>query len=465
MTRLSLSFDVTLLGVIFVCNSIKGNSSLIYINVRNMKFGLQFGLFLLTGVLLLSSCASERVVKRSQRKQPNWVYGMMPNYFITSGAGSSYEEAQVNALMNLKDMIILSIAVQVISKSQSNTSETIDKEIADYLSTYEANIEVYSEYFKPLKGISASKVEAFYWEKIKSDGKEEIKYHIKYPFAQSALQSLIRDFEALDAEMEAKLKAVEDNGRQYSEVEGIIDDIRMIENLKASLPRSKKERAQVKLEQLESTLDDISFIVLDDSSGFLSYDLRLYGEPISISKAPEIYATCPITIKEFKSFQFKNDIRYNRNKCESSKEEKLTVEYKYADLKLKRNFLITEPSNSADIFNIQNLSIENLGLGAGICRMDVITKGDKALMIENIGLTFYRIDKETRRTRVELKPFANLKPGSKTKLEQRFRFPFKKGLSIFNATVGQNVFRADLELRTEDHQVYRLHEIPVKFSF
>ena len=63
-------------------------------------------LFLLIGLLFIVACAAERVVKKSQRHRPDWVYGMMKDYFISSGVGKSFEEAQANALLNLKDMVI-----------------------------------------------------------------------------------------------------------------------------------------------------------------------------------------------------------------------------------------------------------------------------------------------------------------------------------------------------------------------
>ncbi len=424
-----------------------------------------FGLNLLVGLLLLTSCASERVVKRSSRNQPNWVYGMQSGYFISTGAGQSYEEAQTNAITNLKDMIIKSIAVQVISKSEAQTNERINEEFSDYLSTYENNIEVYSEYFKPLKGVSASKVEDFYWEMVKTQDGKEVRYHIKYPFSNVQLQSLITDFEALNAEMELKLQAIEENGDNYTSLEMIIDDIRKVENLMSMLPRSKRQRALRKIEELEAVLDDISFIVLDDSSGYLSYELRLYGEPMTVSKAPDIYASCPISILEFKSFKYKNLVRYDRSKCDAFKDEKLTVAYKYAEKTIKRNFVIPEPVNTAEIFEIKNLSIENLGLSVGICRFEIESVGDKDLLIEKIALTFYRTDQQSRRTRVEMTPYVKLEPEKAKAVEQRFRFPFKKGINVLKATFDSNNFRADLELIDADGQSYIVRAVPLEFSF
>lgn len=425
-----------------------------------------FAISLLLGALFLAGCAAERVVKRSERNRPNWVYGMQSGYFISSGSGKSFEEAQVNALTNLKDMVIKSIAVQVVSKSTSNTNETMGDQFSDYLSTYENNIEVYSEYFQPLKGLSASNVESFYWEVVKMDnGLKEIRYHIKYPFSQMQLNELIRDFEALDAEMERKLQEIEQNGKQFESIEAIIDDIRKVEGIMAILPRSKRARAVAKIEELESVLDDISFIVLDDSSGFLSYELRLYGDPITVSKAPDIFASCPISIIEFKAFKHKNNVRYDRSKCQPFREEKLSVEYKFSERKVRRNFVIPEAKSGLSGFDVKNLSIENLGLGAGICRFEILNLGNVVNSAEIIGLSFYQRGYESKRTRVELTPYREVAPKKSEYVEQRFRFPFKKGLSVLNATISQSPFVADLEIKASDGQVYTLKALPLKFSF
>jgi|GEM_PF-619251 len=435
------------------------------LNVKSRKFVRLSFIFLLTGSLaLLYSCASEKIAKRSHKSQPSWLYGMVPGYFITSGTGSSFEEAQKDALVHLKDQVIQSIAVQVVSKTQSNTRESFDTEIADYLSTYENNIEVYSEYFEPLKGISASKVEDFYWHRYKETGKNMIRYHIKYPFSDVQLKSLISDFEALEAEMESKLLQIEKNGEHYESAEEIVEDIRNIDELITMLPRSKRQRALVKKESLEETLDDISFIVLGDSSGYLLYELRLYGDPIQVMKAPDIFASCDISIREFKSFKFQNIIVYDRSDCVPGKDEKLTVQYKFGDQQFKSSFLIPSPESYMKKPDIRYLEIESTGLGMATLRIDMSSKDQIDMTLRNASISFYPIGRPDRRTRIDLQLGEVLKANSQKRVRKEINFDMTKSIRMIGASFGQNQFKADVDLYIENRGNYHYSSLPLRFS-
>lgn len=303
--------------------------------------GFQFALIVLI-ISQIFGCSTNRILESSSSTSPDWMFGVEKNYIITSGKGSTHEEAKLSAMNNLKEAIVNSVAVQVNSSTNYNTSESTE-EIQEFMEVYENNLEVNSEYFEPLKGISVLKAEDFYWEKKRENGQSLVHYHIKYPFSDAQLNTLIRNFESLSSELESQIRAISIEAGTYKSVEELIENIRQLEYLKEVSPKSKKKAAANKIESLEGIFFDVNIRQLDQTRGSFTYGLFLYGDPINTNKLPEISSSCPIRIENVQSFQDKNVVEYKDEGCDTVDELKLKVLYRYSDYKLQRSFYL--PTN------------------------------------------------------------------------------------------------------------------------
>lgn len=118
-------------------------------------------------------------------KTPKWVNGIEKGYIITLGSSSDIEDAKAKAILSVKEIIVSSIADNVKVKTESNTQEmNYNNSINSFLETFKSSTTSQTGDVNYLQGISITKVEEFYWEKL-YDKKSKItrfNFHIKYPF-------------------------------------------------------------------------------------------------------------------------------------------------------------------------------------------------------------------------------------------------------------------------------------------
>lgn len=121
---------------------------------------------------------------------------MEEGYFIATAEAPTLDEAQQKAITRVREQIIYAVATRVQS-STTITMHTVSdngevnehKEMTGELSVRAADIPY-------LANISPSRVDDYYWQKIRRDDKSVYyAYHVKYPLPNSRLRELIADYE------------------------------------------------------------------------------------------------------------------------------------------------------------------------------------------------------------------------------------------------------------------------------
>lgn len=287
--------------------------------------------------VLLSACSGSRAVQSSQKKAPAWLHGIESGYVIAIGKGKTHEEARNRALLAVREQIVNAIAVQVVSSTESTTRDESHNQVNSFIDHFETTVDVNSEYFDALKGISVTRVEDYYWEQHGKNAEQQIHYHVKYPFSDAELRGLIADFEAYDRKIGSQIDAIQ-NQKHYTSVEEIIQNIGDLDYLEDIASNEKKKRARALKTQLEYMIMDIRIARLEDRPGFIRYYLQLYDRLIETRQTPNIYATCPVEVSKVTAFPEYNEVNYSYNQCKAGKDESLTVSYLFDGIRVERNF-------------------------------------------------------------------------------------------------------------------------------
>jgi len=131
--------------------------------------------FLLLVVVVITSLSftfsQDKVIEKSG-KQPKWLNGIEKDYVIVVGSGATVQDAQQNALMSIKERIVSSVAENVVAKSELRKEESNVNNVSTFLEKFATQTNSQSGKVPFLQGISLSKVEEFYWEKLQRKDKK-----------------------------------------------------------------------------------------------------------------------------------------------------------------------------------------------------------------------------------------------------------------------------------------------------
>lgn len=292
---------------------------------------------LFLGFFILLSCGNSRMLQSSQKKRPAWLHGVEQGYIIVLGKGETHEAARDKAMLAIKDQVVNAIAVQVISSTTMTTQEETQNDIARFMDNFENTIDVNSEYFDALKGISVSRATDFYWEELGRKDNKYINYHIKYPFSDIELRGLIADFERYDRAIADQIEAIE-KVKSPSSVEQILENINKVNYLYDIASSDKRKRAKALRNQLEYMLSDIRIERLEDRPGFVRYNLQLYDNKINTRQTPDIYASCSIEVNKVTAYPNYTEVDYQFENCNMQVSQYITISYNFDGYRTERNF-------------------------------------------------------------------------------------------------------------------------------
>ena len=141
--------------------------------------------------ITLSTTAQEKVVQHDG-DPGKWINTLEKGYIITSGRAAELEQAKQQAIENVRLYIVQSVAERVEVTTSHSTTE-LSGDVTSFLDTWKEDVATQSGNVPFLKGISLSKIDGWYWEKIKDKSTKAIfyRYHILYPFSERELNSLI----------------------------------------------------------------------------------------------------------------------------------------------------------------------------------------------------------------------------------------------------------------------------------
>lgn len=234
--------------------------------------------------------AQMKPVESSQRKAPKWINGLVKDYIIIVGTGSDIEKAKEDALVRIKEKIIRAVAENVTFESKMTRKEDMLNNLSSYAENYESTTQSKSADVSFVKGISLTKAEEYYWEKLrdKKAGTEIFHYHVKYPFSEMELKKLVMAFEKIDRELTKQLNGILDNISTMTSIEAMEGAIKELDQLKERFPGPRKDQAITGMTQLKTRLQSITVNPEINTKGHIEYSLVIGDQTVFASKKPRV---------------------------------------------------------------------------------------------------------------------------------------------------------------------------------
>ncbi len=320
-----------------------------------MKFYYKINIIIILFMLPLVACVSQtRVIESSSRRTPGWVNGLERDYIITVGTGSTIQAAQRDALNMVRENIVNAVAVNVQTESEMYTEEAnLNNNVNTFMQKFATTTSTTAGPVPYLQGITLAQVEDYYWEKVENrrDGSVKYNYHIKYPFSDFELQSLVMDFRRRDKEMtedlEYILRSIDDlNISTVEEIDKKIDELRVMADYFVD---ARKDRAQLGITRCRRLYESIELVETESRLGELTYALRLGDNIVHTSRRPQVSSECA-RITTIDSHEGYTTIEYDYDYCYEDPENNILVRYRFGTVNVQRPFYFDVTEEKVSIF-------------------------------------------------------------------------------------------------------------------
>jgi len=282
-----------------------------------------------------SAFAQEKTIKTDGNGR-KWINTLEPGFIITSGRAGELELAKQQAIDNVKQTIVQSVAEHIQVSTTQETTE-LNGDVNSFLSTYNSEIKTESGDVPFLKGISISKAEGWYWEKVKNKSTKAIfyRFHIRYPFSDQELNALIAAYEKNDRELTDRLN----KELSIIDLTNSLDEMLAANNRLREMTGIFKDQRQQKvragLAAFKATMQSLSVVPLDNHPGKMIVVLRSGQREFTVSKPPRVSSPCA-GIEEVSDIEGGTLITYSYDYCtDGSDQNYLEFYYSIGSVRVK----------------------------------------------------------------------------------------------------------------------------------
>ncbi|MBU8892263.1 MAG: hypothetical protein KOO66_05755 [Bacteroidales bacterium] len=313
-------------------------------------------------MFIVSSCANLKVIEHSASQKPSWIYGIEKNYLIGEGTGSNYNEAKYNALQMVKEKIVSSVAQSISFEQNIKVNETRYKKAIEFLEEYTSKTTSKTGNRSYLQGISLSKVTDYYWEKQRVNRVEKVFYYIKYPFTDSDIQLLIKEWEEQEEQLSLRLDTLKFSKNRHKTIESIIAEIEELQYLSGFFVDQRKTTADISIKNLENKLNAIQIVPEVDSLGFYKYFLMLGEDSIKTMQKPKLSSNCA-KIQEINASNQYACIKYEYDECFVEDDNFLDISYLFEEWNLNHIASFDVSLKKISIENKNDISFSSVNKG------------------------------------------------------------------------------------------------------
>ena len=325
--------------------------------------------------------AKTKVIEKSAKKVPEWVNTAVSDYLIVSVTAPSLADAQKMSIQEVTERIIQSVANSVSVAQTNEMSEVNTNGAIESNDTYKRVSKMKSANLPFLKGISPTKIEEIYWQKVRDNdtGKEHYEYWVKYPYSAAEQHRLQTEFERLDEEKVA----------EYESLKEKIDNLESVEEIKSSILRlnsleeyffDETRLSQVKglTEQYKNLYTTLSLVGKPAGAGKYECQVTLGGRPVKAGTVPTVTSNCASQI-DVQQADGKFVITYDAIDCLPEEENFLNVQLRIDGKRLERKFPINSGSSEGTFLLVPE--------GKVILTAESVSAADRKLTNISIRLT------------------------------------------------------------------------------
>ncbi|MCD8386533.1 MAG: plethodontid receptivity factor PRF [Bacteroidales bacterium] len=249
--------------------------------------------------LLLSLCLmvavgampQKKVLQKSAKKVPEWITSASEDYLVVSVDVESLTEAQTRVMEEIRQRIIRSVAVNVVSEDDYSLVQQDKNGVVNSTETITINNKIVAARLPFLKDVSEAKIEEIYWElyQDKSTKKERYVYSAKYPFSASERAQLIREFEQQQQDNDTRLNTLEYGLASVDSESAITSALTQLDELESYFinPESINKVKSLR-NQYSALFSQISMSSeCKDQNSYLLH-FQLDGRPFKVNSRPKV---------------------------------------------------------------------------------------------------------------------------------------------------------------------------------
>jgi hypothetical protein len=345
-------------------------------------------LFCLSSTAVL---AQFKVVEESGKK-PDWTMSMERGSIIGIGNGLTIEDAKANALVNVKAQIVTSVADYISASSVSKSEEITADKFTQLYQSYSDVITTQSGKRDYLQGISAAKVDDFYWEKSADKKTKEVKfqYFVKYPFTTFDLEELVADFRAKDEQLTSEMNKALDLLDDFTSVEEIIQAQSQLGKLMEIFIDERKAKCQTGIEKSKALLASVYIGNAGSELGVVRYSLKVGEKAIRCAKKPAINSNCA-RIGDRKLGEVVCEVSYLYDECYNEPGNNIKVSYSFSNNKPEKEFYFDVAENKAELVISGNIRIDGGNVNGdlvsnAVCVIPLLSKFDSPVEVTKVNL-------------------------------------------------------------------------------
>lgn len=358
--------------------------------VKLLALVIGLGLFIPNNV----HAQKRKVKESSERKQPGWVNGLEKGYIIVVASADGLEDAQQKCLTKVKEQIISSVAENIQSSTEYFRSEQVKNNQSDFAESFQTATKTRAADIPFIKGISLTKVDSYYWEKVQEGDRMTYYYHMKYPFSEAQLKMLIMEYEKMDRALTEQLEGLLGKIDVMESVEEMSSTIKELQALADGFidvdPR--RDKANVGIAKLKDMLKNVSVETINNTLGEVRMALRIGERTVTTSRKPKVRSNCA-KITDVRNKGKEWIVTYSYDECYEDPENNISAEFLTAYGKASSTFYFNINADKIDIFvnndinitggNDNGTEVENAN-----CHISITSKYDSPFIIEKVILNF-----------------------------------------------------------------------------
>ena len=276
--------------------------------------------------ITLSTTAQEKVVQHDG-DPGKWINTLEKGYIITSGRAAELEQAKQQAIENVRLYIVQSVAERVEVTTSHSTTE-LSGDVTSFLDTWKEDVATQSGNVPFLKGISLSKIDGWYWEKIKDKSTKAIfyRYHILYPFSERELNSLIAAYEKNDRELTERLNHEIDIIDHTTSLDEMVAAQNRLREMSILFKDQRKQKVRAGLAAFKATMQTLSVVPVVNHPGKMTVQLKSGERMLTVAKNPRLSSPCAEII-DVTNIEGKTQVTYNYDYCRAGSDQNILEFY------------------------------------------------------------------------------------------------------------------------------------------
>lgn len=255
-------------------------------------------IFTLSALLFLASgCLAQKakVIERSEKKTPEWLYDMPDDGLVVDVEASTLSTAKDKAVEEIAKRIIMAVATNVVhSSSSSARHENVDGSVSESES-FGFDTRLAAARLPFIKGISLTEAKATYWEKCRENKSDRIFYRfaVLYPLSPSQLRKMREEFEAIDSEKNATLEQLDANINSVSSAAEIEHAVaRLNELTEYFFDDVRRKKAEGLLTSYTRLYKGLTLRASQPKNGKVTVTLLLQDKPFQAAGIPSLKSNC-----------------------------------------------------------------------------------------------------------------------------------------------------------------------------